>query len=852
MKVLPLPYALLKYWIVFSLLFIVASPALAQENNAFNPSAIRPEWELVKNVSPQDPRFNALLTLVNKDNIPVPTSGWRIYFSLRYHTNQIKSISAEFDIRHINGDLFSLSPTPQFRGVEPGGSIRIPYSGLNYIGNYHDLPAGLFFVQDSNPQQALAIPNPVVTSHKNLLSADAVSTYQENEKIKDIPIQKLPKIFPTPEEYQEKKGFFILNPTISIRTDSYFQKEADFLKEELKQLFGKPLATGNAQSGTISFQKENLPSEAYRLKITPNAVVISAADPAGAFYGLRSLQSLFPLTNSQKAVELKIPCAEVKDRPRFPVRAFMLDVARNFSSKEQIIHILEIMSLYKMNVFHLHFSDDEGWRLEIPGLPELTEVGAVRGYPFDDDQRLQPSYGSGSKTNPTNGTGSGYYSRNDFIEILKYATARHIKVIPEIESPGHAHAAIKAMNARYKKYNKTGNKAEAERYLLADTDDQSVYLSSQGFIDNVMNVALPSTYRFIEKVIDEIRLMYREADAPLTMIHMAGDEVPHGSWEKSPAVLRFLKENPTMKTGDDLWQSYFAKMKSLLKERGLSLYGWEELVIGKQNADESRKAVYNENFIKDKVLIDAWWNVGHEGMPYSMANMGYKVVLSCFDHLYLDLSNAPSFEEPGDAWVGYIGLKKTFSFSPFDYFRFTHTYMSGAALPENYFTGKEKLNEKSKSNIMGIQGALWGENLTRPDLVEYMAFPRLLAIAERAWAKESNWEIEKDDAIAKQLLEENWSVFVNTLGKKELPRLDYHLGGIGYRIPFPGAIVNASGILMNHQFPGFQIRYTTDGSEPTQKSKLYQDLITDKGIIKAKAFDRRGRSSLTIEINSKP
>jgi len=851
MKLLLLPFALFKIWIVFPVLFIIFPPISAQQNKVFDATAIQTEWELIKNVSTEDPRFYALLTITNKGNYPLLNSGWKIYFSLRYHSNQLKAISPEFDIRHINGDLFSLSPNSQFRGIEPGGNYQISYSGLNYIGNYQDLPSGLFFVQDSNPQQAITLSNPIVISRKNLLNADTGSTYQENEKIKDIPIEKLPKIFPTPKEYKEEQGFFILNPNVSIRTNSFFLKEADFLKKELKQLFGEPLATRTAKSGTIIFQEEKLPPESYHLKITPNTIVISSSDPAGAFYGIRSLQSLFPLISNEKVVELKIPCVEVKDEPRFPIRAFMLDVARNFSSKKQIIKILEIMSLYKMNVLHLHFSDDEGWRLEIPGLPELTEVGAVRGYPFEEYKCLQPSYGSGSKAKPTKGTGKEYYSRKDFIEILKYATARHIKVIPEIESPGHAHAAIKAMNYRYRNYIKAGNKDEAERYMLTDLEDQSTYLSSQGYTDNVMNVALPSTYRFIEKVVDEIQHMYKEAGAPLKMIHMAGDEVPHGSWEKSPAVIQYLKKNPTIKTGDDLWKNYFKKMKSILKDRGLSLYGWEEIVIGKQNAEESRKVVYNEDFLKDGVLIDAWLNTGHEGIPYSMANMGYKVVLSCFSHLYLDLSNAPSFAEPGDSWLGYLNLKKTFSFSPFNYFRFTNTFISGVPLPENYFLGKEKLNEKSKSNIKGIQAALWGENLTHPDLVEYMAFPRLLAVAERAWTKESNWEIEKDDSVARQLLQEAWSVFVNKLGKKELPRLDYHLGGIGYRIPFPGAITNTNGILMNHQFPGFDIRYTTDGSEPTLKSTLYQELITHKGTIKAKAFDRRGRSSLTIEISSK-
>ncbi|MEZ4900271.1 MAG: family 20 glycosylhydrolase [Spirosomataceae bacterium] len=177
--------------------------------------------------------------------------------------------------------------------------------------------------------------------------------------------------------------------------------------------------------------------------------------------------------------------------------------------------MLDLMGFYKLNVLHLHFSDDEGWRIEIPSLPELTQVGAVRGHTNTPHKYLQPSYGSGPEA--AQNAGTGHYSRQDFIEILRYANARHIKVIPEIEAPGHARAAVKAMEARYVAKMAAGEKEEAEKYLLHDPTDRSVYRSVQMWNDNVMNVAMPSVYRFLETVFRRAVSMYREANAPLKL-----------------------------------------------------------------------------------------------------------------------------------------------------------------------------------------------------------------------------------------------------------------------------------------------------------------------------------------------
>ncbi|HEY5750272.1 MAG TPA: family 20 glycosylhydrolase [Chryseolinea sp.] len=829
--------------------FVVVCSVSAQSGQVEAP--LQMVWELVKNTSPEAPRFQARLIVKNTSEKVLPASGWRLYFNLRYHGHDLKSLSAGADIHQVSGEFFYVAPSASFRPVAGGESFTLEFSGKAPVANYQDIPSGFFLTWDADSARAIALPNPTVGRKDNLPVPDYRAAYDQNRIVRDIPLAELPAIFPTPAAYVTKGGTLTLTHDVRISSDPAFQSEADFLQEEMRALFNTPFPSQtSATTKTILFKKEALPAEAYRLSITPQGITIAASDGAGAFYGLRSLQSLFPSgIHAANANHLTLACAEIKDQPRFPVRAFMLDVARNFQSKEQVLRVLDVMSLYKLNVFHFHFSDDEGWRLEIPGLPELTEIGSVRGYPFQSNQRLHPSYGSGST--PGKPQGSGHYSREDFLEILRHATRRHIRVIPEIESPGHARAAILSMDARYQKYMHENNRAEAERYLLRDVDDRSVYRSNQYFNDNVMNVALPSTYTFIDKVVTELQRMYKDANAPLTMIHMAGDEVPAGSWEKSPTVAAFQKQNASLKTSTDLWRHYFVRMKEILTSHNLMLYGWEELVTGVQKSDDSREVLDIPDFKNGNVLIDAWWNAGgHEAMPYEIANKGYDVVLACVDHFYFDMAHAPSFEEPGDAWVGFIDLQKVYSFDPFDYYRNTTTNLAGRPLPKDYFKGKEKLTAAGKQHIKGLQGALWAENLARQELVEYMLLPRLLALAERAWAAEADWEREPDPAKSLALYNTQWSVFMNVLGKKELPKLDVYQGGYAYHIPYPGATVENGNVALNLEVPGFDIRYTTDGSEPVMNSLRYETPIKTKGIVKAKAFNQKGRASVTVAIGN--
>ncbi|WP_199233896.1 family 20 glycosylhydrolase, partial [Pedobacter sp. HMWF019] len=674
--------------------------------------------------------------------------------------------------------------------------------------------------------------------------------YRQNQLIKPLTDEQIPPIFPSPVLYQTQTGTFNLSAQVKLSADADFLQEAQLFAEELSGLFGKTVSLNQTTAGpAIIFKKENgLGTEAYKLSVSPQQILIRASDPAGAFYAVQSLKTMMPSALwSGQLKSAKVLCAEVEDAPRFKFRGFMLEVARNFQSKAEVLKVLDAMALYKLNVLHFHLNDDEGWRLEIPALPELTKVGSQRGHTMDDKQNILPSYGSGPFTGAN--SGSGFYTKADFIEILKYATRRHIRVIPEIETPGHARAAIKSMDARYDRLMKLGQKAEAEEYLLRDRKDQSVYRSVQGWNDNVLNPALPSVYHFMRKVVDEIASMYKEAGLNLSTVHFGGDEVPAGVWGRSPAVAELMKEDSTVKGPDDLWYYYFTKVNALLKTRGLYLTGWEEIGLRKTQLDGQHKMILNSTFVNDNFHTEVWNNVdGNEDLPYKMANAGYKVTLTCVTHLYFDLAATTDFEEPGQYWGGYVDTDKPFYFIPYDYYKSSREDVNGHPVNPAIFAPKERLTDFGKANIIGIQAPLWSETIKSPERLEYMLLPKLLGLAERAWAKDPSWATEKDTLKSKQMYQEAWSAFAHVLGKRELPRLNFYSGGFLYRIPTPGVVKENGYAMANTSYPGLLIRYTTNGTEPSASSPVYQQPVPVKGVLKFALFNSSGRQGRSVSL----
>ncbi len=810
-------------------------------------------WEVVENGYQGKAQTLSTFTLVNRTKATLPASGWTIYYNfIRFVTPG--EVAPGIVAGHINGDLFWFKPTGGFNGLKSGDSLKLNIISSAWVTHFTDAPTGPYIVWDTEPSKGHSITDFTVVPSKEVkqlrrtandtkVQSTPEDVYRRNESIRLLPLSEVPKIIPTPLSVREAEGTFVLDPKSGIVYEAEFRAEADYLAKMMGKVFGKEVLTAQGTTGVAGVRLLKDASikgkEAYRLQIDQNGVVISAGTATGIFYGIQSLRQLLPLTAKGTAT---LPVILVSDEPRFAFRSFSLDVARNFHSKAEVLRMLDVMSVYKVNTLHLHMSDDEGWRVEIAGLPELTQVGGRRGHTVDEMDFLRPSYGSGPDVN--NATGTGWYTRADYIEILRYAKARHIKVIPEVEMPGHGRAAIKAMDARAAKLAKAGD-PNAGEYRLSDPEDKSTYRSVQEWKDNVMNPALPSTYKFIEKVTAELAAMHREAGTPLDIIHMGGDETPGGVWEKSPACQQLLASSEELNHVDDLWIYFYDKVAQIVNKQGMQLYGWEEAGMRRTRRDGQGLMIVNPVFGNRNFQVDVWNNVmggGMEDLSYRLANGGYKVVLSGVANYYFDMAYLRDYDEPGFYWGGYVDIDKPYYFIPLDLYKNAKEDDAGNPLPASIFVGKDRLTEYGASNIAGIQSALWSETVKSPERLEYMVLPKLLGMAERAWAPDPSWTGDLN------LYNEAWNKFANVVGQRELPRLASLNGGYNYRIPTAGVKQENGKVLANVQLPGLIIRYTTDGKEPNAKSPAWSGPLDAKGTFRLRVFDQSGRGGRTVTV----
>jgi hexosaminidase len=728
-------------------------------------------WELLGNDINGQNRYKAAFTLTNNGEIALGNRNWSMYFNFR-HNYLYGTATGGANIRFINGNFFELSPSEEFE-LAPGETVTIEYEGNGRIIKNDRAPSGLYFVfTDGDENEEIALVNnyfvkPITSEQTGPDVPDAESRYLDNEHLTLLDSAELIRIVPEPLEMVVADEQVPLHETFRIVYENGLQNEAEYLGIFLLQLTGhEPDIELNQDTGPgiISLRMDSqtvnsISEEAYRLDISEgNGISIRGNGVQGVFYGIQSLLSLVPPEAFREPEEsISLPAISITDSPRFPYRGMHLDVSRNFSSKETVFKLLDIMAFYKLNKLHFHLTDDEGWRLQIDGLPELTDVGAFRGHTLDDAEHLHPSYGSGPFPDPDFLYGSGYYTRDDYIDIIQYAHERHIEVIPEFDVPGHARAAKRAMDARYSRLMDEGRDEEALEFLLLDPEDQSEYRSIQNYHDNVINVCQESAYRFYEVVIDDVIAMHEEAGVPLNTIHMGGDEVPSGVWERSPACERLINENDQVDSHVDLMDYYLSRLQEIHTERDINIAGWQEIGI---ITDEDGEHQAKPEFAGQNMIIYSWDNFRTINLDIGnkMANAGYPVVLSNSTNLYLELAYENDPAEPGDYFAGFVSTQKVFEFKPFNF------------LADIDYTGDrelEPLEHGARENILGMQGHLWSEPIIGPDSLEYFYAPEILALAERAWAAQPEWEMMDDESQRESALTEDWNRFANVSGQVE-------------------------------------------------------------------------------------
>jgi len=498
-----------------------------------------------------------------------------------------------------------------------------------------------------------------------------------------------PAIIPLPQKIEMRDGVFRLTAGTEFAGEVETHAVARFLQERLFSAtafapFFKPIGPHPDYSAAIpgaillttKGADTNLGPEGYELTVATNSIVIRAPEQAGLFYGVQTLLQLLPpeifSSNRVDHVNWQIPCLQIKDWPRFKWRGFMLDVSRHFFTKAEVETLLDAMALHKLNMFHWHLTDDHGWRIQIKKYPKLTDVGAWRaGVGFDFPSNSTTAYGP-------DGRYGGFYTQADIRDVVKYAAARHITVVPEIEMPGHATAAL----AAYPQFSCTGGPFEPS--------------STAGIFTGIYDPAKEGTFQFLADVLTEVSPLF-----PGKYIHIGGDEVPKETWKNS-ADCQALMRREGLKNEEELQSWFTRRIEKIVNAHGHSMIGWSEILQGglPQNA----------------AVMD-WIGGAKEA-----AGAGHDVVMTPTAYCYFDFYQSSNHvaEPKAAAWGGPLTLDKIYAFEP---------------MPTN-------VPPALQPHILGAQGNLWSEQIPNFHQAEYMAFPRACALAEVTWsAKEArNWD----------------------------------------------------------------------------------------------------------------
>lgn len=489
------------------------------------------------------------------------------------------------------------------------------------------------------------------------------------------------KLIPKPLSFTETEGLFTLSKSVRVEGAGMFRTAKAQLEKYIAQMVERDPDAKDDAVGVVEFlESEGMHKEGYELVVTADKITITASTDKGAFYGVVTLAQYAGLLVVKGRV--KVPCCRIKDEPRFSWRGWMIDESRHFFGKEEIKRYLDIMAYNKLNIFHWHLTDDQGWRIDIKAYPKLKSVASFR-----NDTTVGGWKSSKKRGEPH----SGCYSQEDIKEVVAYAKALNIDIVPEIGMPAHSRAAMAAYP------------------FLGCREIQSIvpwYFGTpkgvQGSKEDQLRIACAgkeSTYEFIFRVIDEVCELF-----PFGYFHIGGDEAPKAEWKKCPHCQETIAQNGLK--DEEALQSYFNnRIGEYLETKGKKIIGWNEILKGEGLSSDT---------------IAQHWEPGKRGIGKTAewVAKGNKIIMSRHNACYFDMAYAM------------YPLANTYNFEPVQPF-----------LPE----GAEK-------HILGCEGHIWTEFIENREKLDVQSFPRMLALAEVCWVKAgekdykeflARWELQK-------------------------------------------------------------------------------------------------------------
>jgi len=486
-------------------------------------------------------------------------------------------------------------------------------------------------------------------------------------------------VIPQPVHLTRRAGSFVVTARTVIVTDRATRDIGYQLADWIRPATGYRLAVGAAPAAggqPISIRIDptlaRLGEEGYQLSVTPARITIRAFRPAGAFYAVETLRQLLPPDIFRAApvagVSWVVPAVEIEDWPRFSWRGAHLDVSRSFMPKEFVKKYIDLLALHKLNRFHWHLTDDQGWRIEITKYPLLTSIGAWRRQSLVG---VQHAYRDTTQWVYDNIRHGGFYTQDDVREIVAYAQARFITVVPEIEMPGHAQAAIAAYP------------------WLGNTGQQLEVLTHWGVDANILNPS-DSAIHFMQDVLTEVLRLF-----PSHWIHTGGDEAVKDQWTTSALAQARIRELG-LRDENHLQSWMTAQMSQWLAGRGRSLIGWDEILEGGTEG------------LAPNAVVMSWRGI--DG-GVAAAQAGHDVVMTPTSNTYFDYYQSQDTAREPLAIGGFLPLETVYAYEP---------------IPP-------ALDSLQARHVLGTQGQIWTEYQRTPRNVEYMVFPRLVALSEVAW-----------------------------------------------------------------------------------------------------------------------